>query len=429
MMVLVIHIVKDGDTPYSIAQEYGVSLSGLIADNGLAAYAYLPVGLAVVVASDTVRYTVKQGDSLYTIAREYDTTVRRILEANPRLNENAQLAIGQQITVPLGRDIRGSLDINGFAYPSIADQVLQNTLPFLTYLSVFSYSVNEDGSLVDINDDAVLDRIAGTNVTPMMVVTNIEPGGGFSSDRLQNLFANSAAVSDLVDNIINTMEDKGFTALNVDFEYVYQANREDYNNFLRTLKERFLPLGYILTSSLAPKLSANQQGLLYEAHDYAAHGEICDYVIIMTYEWGFAYGPPLPVAPIGSVEDVIKYAVSEIPSEKILMGIPNYGYDWVLPYRPGTAARTLSLSNCVQIAIQENTDIMFDNVSQSPFLSYYDMNGQEHITWFEDARSIQAKLELIEKYNLAGPSYWTVMTYFAPNWTLIRTQYDVRKNI
>lgn len=429
MMVLVIHIVKDGDTPYSIAQEYGVSLSGLIADNGLAAYAYLPVGLAVVVATDTFRYTVKAGDSLYTIARENGTTVQRILEANPRQSENAVLSIGQQLTVPLGRDIRGSLDINGFAYPSIADQVLQNTLPFLTYLSVFSYSVNEDGTLVDLSDDEVLERTEGTDVTPMMVITNIEPGGGFSSDRLQNLFANAAAVSDLIENILNTMEDKGFTALNVDFEYVYPENREDYNNFLRTVKESFAPFGYILTSSVAPKITRNQQGLLYEAHDYAAHGAICDYVIIMTYEWGYAYGPPLPVAPINSVEDVIKHAVSEIPSEKILMGIPNYGYDWMLPYRPGTAARTLSLSNCVQIAIQENTDIQFDNVAQSPFLSYYDMNGQEHITWFEDARSIQAKLQLIEKYGLAGPSYWTVMTYFPPNWTLIRTQYDVRKNI
>ena len=97
--------------------------------------------------------------------------------------------------------------------------------------------------------------------------------------------------------------------------------------------ERLHSLGYIVTTALAPKTSAGQMGLLYEAHHYPVHGRLADHVILMTYEWGYTYGPPMAVSPLNQVRRVLNYAVTAIPPEKILMGMPNYGYDWMLPYR------------------------------------------------------------------------------------------------
>ena len=87
-------------------------------------------------------------------------------------------------------------------------------------------------------------------------------------------------------------------------------------------------MGYTVMVALAPKTSAGQPGLLYEAHDYAALGAAADDVLLMTYEWGYALSEPMAVAPIDKVEQVVRFAVSQIPPDKIFLGMPNYGYDW-----------------------------------------------------------------------------------------------------
>ena len=215
--------------------------------------------------------------------------------------------------------------------------------------------------------------------------------------------------------------------LRVDFEYIYPSDREAYNEFLRYVSSRIKPIGYILTTAIAPKISASQQGLLYEAHDYLVHGEVADHVIIMTYEWGYTYGPPMAVAPINEVERVLRYAVSVIPSRKILMGMPNYGYDWTLPHRQGSRATAISNLQAVNLAINNGATIQYDERAQAPFFNYTDSNGARHVVWFDDARSLTARLKLVEKYNLGGVSYWTINRFFRTLWYTLRALYDVNK--
>lgn len=127
----------------------------------------------------------------------------------------------------------------------------------------------------------------------------------------------------------------------------------------------------------------------------------------MGYEWGYRYGPPLAVAPISSVRRVIDYAISRIPAEKILLGISNYGYDWTLPYISGFSdAPSVSPLEAVNLARRYGSDIMFDEEAASPYFFYTDEDGNEHEVWFEDARSFEAKIELIKEYDLAGGFIW-----------------------
>lgn len=127
----------------------------------------------------------------------------------------------------------------------------------------------------------------------------------------------------------------------------------------------------------------------------------------MRYEWGYRYGPPLAVAPISSVRRVVDYAISRISTEKILLGISNYGYDWTLPYVSGESeAPSLSPLGAVNLARRYNSQIMFDEESASPYFFYSDENEAEHEVWFEDARSFKAKMDLIDEYNLAGGFIW-----------------------
>jgi spore germination protein len=205
------------------------------------------------------------------------------------------------------------------------------------------------------------------------------------------------------------MREKGYRGLDVDFEYVDPDKRLDYALFIERLTRVMNDNGYEVTVALAPKTYAQQPGLLYEAHDDRALGKSANRLLLMTYEWGYTYGPPQAVAPIGKVEEVVNYALTEIPREKLLMGIPNYGYDWTLPYVPGSAARSLSTEEAVFLARRYGADILFDERAASPYFYYTDDAGAEHVVWFEDARSFGAKLSLIRRKGLTGYGVWTVM--------------------
>ena len=423
---MIIHIVSQGDSIYSLSRRYGISIQKIISDNSLEDTERLMIGQAIVIDSDSVSHTVAPGESLYSIARRYDTTVFRILSANPSITNPAQIKVGQVIVIPFSNERLGTIDVNGYAFPSINSTTLENTLPHLTYLSIFSYQVRPDGSLAPIQDVPLIQAARRQNVGPMMVITNIKEGASFNSELAHTILTDQNVQNTLLDNVVKTLNEKKYFGLDVDFEYIFPSDRENYNRFIQKVIDRLRPLGYTITTALAPKTSADQPGLLYEAHDYAAHGALVDHVILMTYEWGYTYGPARAVAPLNLVEEVLKYAVTVIPSKKILMGIPNYGYDWTLPFVQGSSARPLTNPGAVNLASRVGAQIMFDTQAQSPFFSYYE-SGKQHVVWFEDARSIEAKLKLVDKYDLGGVSYWTINSFFPQNWIVLNSMYNVRK--
>ena len=280
---------------------------------------------------------------------------------------------------------------------------------------------------MSIPDEPVISAALDADVMPMMVITNIMEGGSFDSEIAHSILVNEQVQDTLFNNILNTLRDKNYKGLDIDFEYIYPSDRENYTRFIERAVTLLHPRGYLVSTALAPKTSADQPGLLYEAHDYEAIGKLVDNVIIMTYEWGYTFGPAQAVAPIDQVERVLQYAVSAIPKEKILMGMPNYGYDWTLPYVTGSAARSITNLEAVRLAARVGAEIKYDARVQAPYFNYYDSNKQLHIVWFDDARSIQARLKLIDKYDLGGVSYWTINNFFSQNWLVLQSMYHIRK--
>uniref|UniRef100_UPI000B2C9826 glycosyl hydrolase family 18 protein n=1 Tax=Clostridium sp. NkU-1 TaxID=1095009 RepID=UPI000B2C9826 len=139
------------------------------------------------------------------------------------------------------------------------------------------------------------------------------------------------------------------------------------------------------------------------------------------------FGPPMAVAPINMVRRVVEYAVTAIPTEKISLGIPNYGYDWPLPYERGvTRARTINNLEAVQIAIDHGVEIQFDEVAMSPYFRYWQY-GIQHEVWFEDVRSYKAKFDLIKEFGLTGAGYWQLMQFFRANWLLLEQMFDIKR--
>lgn len=407
-----IYTVRSGDSLYAIARKYAVSVDTLVYANQIADPARLALGQALVIPVTEVRHTVRRGQTLGGIALEYGVTVAALMAANPAITNPNAVQAGQTVTVPFPDQNLGELTANGYAYPQLSEEVLSQYAPYLTFLSPFSYMTDESGAMTPISDEALIENAREQGVAALMTITNLRASGGFSSDIAHAILTDETAQNNFIQNMLTTAENKGYYGVNIDFEYVYGFDRDSLSQFIRRLADILHARGKILTTALAPKLSADQAGLLYAAHDYAAQGEAADYIILMTYEWGYTYGPAMAVAPANMVRRVLSYATDVINPGKILMGLPNYGYDWTLPFVQGTAARSISNPGAVELAVEMNAAIRFDEPAQSPFFHYFGSDGRRHEVWFEDARSIRSKLLLVSEFGLAGISWWTVNRLF-----------------
>lgn len=420
-----IYTVKEGDDLYALSARFGVPVSRIVADNALRYPNRLVIGQHLIIMSDSIRHVIEEGQTMYSLSREFDVPLDELLAANPDVNPIA-LREGDVVNIPLTEEInRRPAIINGYAYPTITNSALDCSLPFLTFMSPFSYSVTPEGDIEAPAADRILARTAESSAVPLMVVTNIY-NGTFSTEVLSQILANPDARERLISSILTELGEKSYVGVNLDMEYISPDDRESYNSFLLELSDRLHANGYILVTAVAPKYRADQPGILYESHDYKVQGEAADYVIIMTYEWGYTYSAPMSVQPIGEVRKILQYATTEIPSEKILMGMPNYGYDWTLPYTRGTAASSIGFTAALDLAIRYNSEILYDENSQTPYF-YYTENGTRHVVWFDDAKSIDAKLRLIDEFDLAGASYWTVNRCFIPNWEIVQNLFEVIK--
>jgi len=421
-----IHVVQSGDTLWALANRYSLTIQQIVTANGLSVTDILVIGQALVIPTSDYVHTVIQGESVWQIAKRYGTTPEALAQANQLANVNL-IQIGQKLILPSkslpAKEVNAYIIDLGSTGQSMIEQVGND----LTYLSPFSYEVKSDGSLKGLNELQVLNIARSKKASPLMSITNLD-GKGFNSEIIHAILNNSSVQEVLINNILSIFTAKGYKGLNVDFEYVPSEDRERYNHFLQQLVNRLHPLGYSVSSALAPKLSSNQKGLLYEAHDYSIHGQLLDFVVLMTYEWGWAGGPPMAIAPINMVKRVLDYAVTVVPRNKIMIGVALYARDWTLPYvEGGPNARTFSPQYAIQLAARYHTAIEYDQSSQSPFFRYTDEHGRNHEVWFEDARSMQAKFNLVKDYKIRGVSYWVLPASFPQVWLVQEDGFKVIK--
>lgn len=470
---MIIHVVESGDNLYQLAQQYGVDVNELIAVNELPDPARLVPGLALLIPIQGTWHPIQAGESLWSIAASYGIALNTILAANPEVDPEAlmpgmevfvplaahtvqpgetltsiaalygvsvyalaqengltmtePLFVGQTLAIPRDKPV---IDVNAYSYQEDAAgaQSIREVGELLTIVSPFAYLIQPDGSLIPFDDDEMIAASYEENIMPMMSILN------FTSEEAGSTLTHTILTSDelmdrLLSNILVVMEEKGYLGLNIDFENVLPEDRDRFTAFIQLAVDRLHPEGYFVSTAVAPKTSADQPGLLYEAHDYGAHGAIADFVVLMTYEWGYRLGPPQAISPINQIRRVVEYAVTEMPPEKMFLGFQIYARDWRLPHVQGQVAETFSPQEAVELATDYQVEIQYDETAASPFFRYVDEDGVEHEVWFEDARSAQAKFDLAKEFGLGGISYWALGYPYPQNWELLRSNFTVRKRI
>lgn len=421
-----IHVVRPGETIASIADSYGVSAARLAANNDVPDNGALAVGQTLVICYPQTVHTVRAGDTLLGVATLYGVTVRQLWQNNWSLGGGTGLMPGQDLVIACRDAKLGKTESNGYAYPFTDRALLSAEAPYQTYLTPFTYGVTAEGQLLQLSDAVIRAVARDHGAKPVLHLSTYTENDQFDTARAVHLLKNEESRKTLIADVKKTLTEKGFAGVDVDFEYLPKTSAQKYASFLAELRTELAPDGYFVWAALAPKTSATQPGLLYEGHDYAAVGAAVDGVLLMTYEWGYTYGPPMPVAPLPNVRAVLDYAVTEIPPAKIFLGIPNYGYDWPLPFQQGvTRATSLSNQAAIDLAVRTGSEILYDATLSAPHFNYTDNAGVAHEVWFEDARSMAAKLRLIAAYGFRGAGFWNLTRPFSQTWQVLAGLYNI----
>ncbi|MCH5184221.1 MAG: LysM peptidoglycan-binding domain-containing protein [Oscillospiraceae bacterium] len=418
---MILHTIAAGETLEGIARQYGVPARNLAADNGVAIPEKLPVGMILLVVIPTATHTVTEGETLYGIASRYGLTLRTLWRNNLFLNGSEDVQTGDILYLDTQTDRIGAYMTGGYVYPFVDRTLLNQTLPLISGIMPFTYGFRPDGTVLPLDDGEILNAAFRYSTSPVMHLSTLTEDGNFSSELAAALLRDETAMQTLTAGVLETLRRKGYYGLDVDFEFLGAENAALYAAFLSRLRETLNAAGYPVMAALAPKTRDDQPGALYEGHDYAAIGQAVNCVLLMTYEWGYTYGPPMAVSPIRPVRNVIEYALTRIPAEKIFLGVSNYGYDFTLPYVQGLSmARSLSVAEAFLLAGEVGAEIQYDETVQAPFFEYT-KEGVQHVVWFEDARSLSVRLNLLPEYGLRGALYWNFMRPNPQNLALINS--------
>ena len=257
-----IHVVQPGDTLFSIAGQYRVPLSQLTRDNGLTQSAPLVVGQALVVRFPKVVHTVRQGDTLSAIAREYGVTLRELYRNNLNLAGRDAIWPGETLVAAYGETEGPPLWVNGYAYPQIPDSQLLPVMPFLSYLTPFTYGFTPQGELVKPDDTRLIVAAEALGTAPLLHLSTYTREGTFSNQLAHLLLQDRSNWGKLLDSIETVLRERRYHGIDVDFEYLSAQDAPAYAAFLTALRRRLAHLGFTVLAALAPKVSADQPGLL-----------------------------------------------------------------------------------------------------------------------------------------------------------------------
>lgn len=305
---MLVYTVVEGDTLSGIAEKLGTTSSEMLRLNELENENVLVPGLHLLApgpATLAQTYTVRSGDTLPRIAQRIGVSTNELENwSGLRESKGVRLKPGQRLVLPKRITKKRTIEVNGYLIPTGTQTdagILQDVGESLTYLCIFSYQVRADGSLLEEKDQNARAAARRYNVVPLMTLTNFD-GNGFNTELAHTVMANASIRRRLIDNILRTMRNRGFGGVNVDFEHMRPTDREWYNRFIQELRRTVKAVGYSISIAMGPKTKDEPTAAWMGAFDYKTLGREVDFVMLMTYEWGWVGGPPMTTNLLLSAE-------------------------------------------------------------------------------------------------------------------------------
>lgn len=276
----------------------------------------------------------------------------------------------------------------------------------LTTAAPWWYAPTAEGGVVeqhprftDTGDDVVR-RLRARGLLVMPTIAN-HRDGEWDFEVVPRLIADGTTRSAHVDNLVALVDDRGYDGIVIDYELLGAGDRDNFTGFITELGAALHARDRRLAVALHAQSSDEGSGGHNVAQDYRAIGQAADEVHLMTYDLHYDESEPGPIAPLPWVADVLDYATERIPPDKLLLGIGLFGYDWP----DGETADGLQLHQVAGRIEDNNGTRGWDSDAQSPWFTY-EQDGGDRTLWYEDARSVAAKLALVDEYDLGGAFLW-----------------------
>ncbi len=376
----------------------------------------------------TSQYIVQPGDTLWGISQKTGVSVEVLIKLNKL--ENTNIYPGQILILseadpaePIDPgNVLGYLvgSTTGDSYAAVVNQgdKLQFISPAWFWLDlnkpgIFKKDPNF-GQFSDAQVKEIVDKAHSMDIKVLCLFHNLTNNPLPSKDMLHRILSEPSLREKCINDIVAKINQYNFDGVNMDFEFIHLKDKDGYSEFMRHLQNRLKPLGKLTTIAVPAKFS-DTVNTWNGQFDYEKLGMYSDIVMVMTYNEHGKWSDPGPVASLPWVEKAMKYAVSKIPPEKVMMGFPSYGYDWT----QNGSCRSLSCIKSVSLLNQYNAELKWHSYYASPYFEYTDSDNQKHTVWFEDRDSTEMKFMLIDKYNLNGAGMWRLGMETEDFWSLI----------
>jgi spore germination protein len=198
--------------------------------------------------------------------------------------------------------------------------------------------------------------------------------------------------------LVDAALENGWDGVDIDYESLPPTAGTAFGDFLAALRDDLHEHGLLLSVAVPARTGDAEEWA--RAYDYRRLGEVADQVRVMAYDRAWSGSAAGPVAPLPWVEEVVAYAVDRIPRSKLMLGLATYGYDWV-----GTEGTYLSATDLMQVAEEVGETPRWDGDAAASTFGYR-ADGEQHTVWFEDARSLEIKLDVAVREGLRGAAIW-----------------------
>jgi spore germination protein len=312
------------------------------------------------------------------------------------------------------------------AYVAYWDQRLGFTsaerhLDTLSAVSPWWYSVDHTGEVVpqhagmtDI-DARTVGRFSARGIRIMPTISN-HRDGEWDDDVVEQVLAEPASTAKHIRSIVDLVVRAGYVGIDIDYENLPAASRTRFSDFLRDLSAALHRNRKRLSVSVHAKTTDDGLDERNVAQDYRAIGAAADEVRVMTYDYHWATSRPGPVAPTGWVDQVIAYTLRHVPRDKVIMGIPLFGYDWV----DGGAAEPVTWDQVQALVRTHQVAVNYDDASKASWFTYMDQERRQHTVWFDDTDGLAIKLRLARAYGVAGVFLWRLGGESPEMWRLLK---------
>jgi len=230
-------------------------------------------------------------------------------------------------------------------------------------------------------------------------------------DAAHKAITNPTARKKLIAGLLKTTKQNHYKGINLDFESLVPEDRDALSNFVRDTAKVMKANGLQTMVSVPAKQQDDPENGWSGAYDYQAIGNAVDFVQVMTYDEHGVWSEPGSSAGKAWIEDSLAFAVKQVPSSKVLMGLPAYGNDWNVTKTKAEdkdANLMVSWKNTAPLLAKHHITGKRDQTSGSMVARYTDSKGDQHEVWYEDTVSITQKAKLAHQYQLAGVSMYAI---------------------